>query len=168
MTTFYCRRTKELGCKASSSDAAWNSLTRLLATRGRSVQESRERLLEKGYDDKVVEFVLNRALACGLLDDQKFAQSLIKGRIAAGWGIRRIERELSRFGINTENIDGYPEAFISEDALLVKACALLRRHRSTSKNPRQAAYRYLMSRGYNQDIALAAIQKTQEDSTSTD
>lgn len=152
------RLTKELGAQAFDAQAAMDSLARLLATRQRSVHEAHVRLLKKGYDSQTIAHVLQRALACELLNDQRFARSFIKDKLAAGWGRRRVEQELHRFGITVEEIEGYPDEYFSEDEQLERALLALRRHHSQSKNPRQAAYRFLIGRGYSSDVASAAIR----------
>jgi len=149
---------KDLGAKATNADEAMNALVRLVAARERSVQETRKRLLEKGYSQEASSCAVERALGCGLLDDQRFAQDLIKDRLSAGWGKRRIEADLYRFGIAKGEIEGYPEAFFSDDEQLEQALIALSKHRSRSKNPRQAAYNHLISKGYSSNIASAAIR----------
>lgn len=144
--------------KASNADAAMDYVARLLISRERSVHEVRSRLAEKGYEAAVVSEAVGRAQSCGLLDDQRFAQSYLKDKIRLGWGKRRIEQELYRFGIKIEDIDGYPEAFFTEESQVESALRALSRHHSRSKNPRQAAYRYLMGKGYSPSIVSAAIK----------
>jgi len=151
-------KTKDLGQKATDVDEAMNSLIRLLATRERSVYEANQRLAEKGYSSAASSAAIERALACGLLDDQHFACGLIHDKVNAGWGKRRIELELYRFGIVKESIEGYPQEFFSEEDQHEKALVLLRRHHSRAKNPRQAAFRYLVSKGYSTEIASAALK----------
>lgn len=162
------RRPKKVStAKAASYEACMDYLARLLSTRERSLQESQKRLLDKGYQEQVVSLVLERAQACGLLDDQRFAQGLIKDKLAAGWGTRRIEQELYRFGINKEFVEGYPEDFVTEEDQLQNALRALERHHSRSKNPQQAAYRYLISKGYSPDIVTAAIRAQEEVASDT-
>jgi len=154
---------KDLGAKASDSEEAMNALVRLLSARERSVQEAHNRLLGKGYSPESSLNAIERAVGCGLLDDQRFAEGLIKDRISAGWGRRRIDADLHLFGIVRESIEGYPEAFFNDDEQLEQALFALRRHHSRSKNPRQAAYRHLMGKGYSSDIANAAIRRLEDE-----
>jgi len=154
---------KNLGAKATDADEAMNALVRLVAARERSVQETNKRLLEKGYSQDATSSAVERALSCGLLDDQRFAKDLIKDRLAAGWGRRRIESDLYRFGINKGEVEGYPEAFFSDDEQLEQALLILKCHRTRSKNPRQAAYQYLVSKGYSSNVASIAVRKQLEE-----
>jgi regulatory protein len=135
-----------------------DSLVRLLSARERSVQEAHKRLAEKGFDSKASSEAVNRALDCGLLDDQRFAKRLIEVKIAAGWGEYRINQELYRFGIPKDSIEGYPEAFFAAEDQLERALQALKKHRSRAKNPRQAAFKYLISRGFDSEIAGAAVK----------
>ena len=153
---------KDLGAKASDPEEAMKSLVRLLAARERSVHEARKRLLEKGYSSESCASALERALACGLLDDQRFAEDLIKDKLAAGWGKHRIDQELYRFGIAKDTLEGYPEAYFLEEEQLQRALNTLERYHTRSKNPQQQAYRYLVGKGYSSSIAAAAV-RTLED-----
>lgn len=150
-------RTKDLGAKASSADAAMDSLVRLLGTRERSTKEAHTRLAQKGYKESAISQAIERALACGLLDDQRFAQSLIKGKLSSGWGRRRIEQEFYRFGLSADAIEGYPHEFFNDEEQLERALKALRKHKSRSKNPRQASYRFLVGKGYSSEIASSAL-----------
>lgn len=147
-----------LGAKAADSNAAMDSLVRLLGVRERSVQEAQGRLAEKGYCESASSQAIERALACGLLDDERFAKVLIKSKLSAGWGRHRVEQALYRFGIDKESIPGYPDEFFAEEEQLERALAALKRHRSHAKNPRQAAYRYLVSKGYSSQVASVAVR----------
>jgi len=158
------RYRKDLGAKASDFEEAMNALVRLLSARERSVQEAHNRLLGKGYSSESSSNAVERALACGLLDDQRFAEGLIKDRLSSGWGRRRIEADLHLFGIVKESIEGYPEAFFNDDEQLEQALFALKRHRSRSKNPRQAAYRHLIGKGYSSDIASSAVRRLEDES----
>ena len=141
-----------------------NSLARLLALRDRSVQEVRKRLSDKGFSAEATASAIERALDCGLLDDQRFAQDLIKDKLSLGWGRLRIDQELYRFGIAKTSIEGYPEAFFTEESELEQALKSLQRHHSRAKNPRQAAYSYLLGKGYSSSIAGAAIRTFERES----
>lgn len=146
--------------KASDPTAAMDTLVRLLATRERSVQESTQRLKDKGYQEEAILEATRRALSCGLLDDQRFAQNYIKDKTLSGWGPRRIEERLYFFGISKEDIEGYPESYYDFDTQITQATKALSCHRSRSKNPRQAAYRYLVNKGYDGEVAHTAIQRS--------
>jgi len=78
---------------------------RYLAYRGRSVEEVRTRLAEKGFDEAVIKKVINRFSDLGYLDDRNFAgqwaKSLAAGRL---WGDRKIEASLRGKGISRDLI----------------------------------------------------------------
>lgn len=144
--------------KAADANAAMDSLARLVATRERSVREVETRLADKGYTEQTIAQAVERALACDLLDDTRFAEGYIKDKLRAGWGRKRIEQELYRFGIQAPELKGYPEAYFSEDEQLQTALQALERHHSRSKNLREARYRYLVSKGYSSDIVSQAVR----------
>ncbi len=79
---------------------------RYLAYRGRSVEEVRSKLAEKGFDDTVIKRVIDRFSDLGYLDDRKFAgqwaKSLATHRL---WGDRKIAASLREKRISSDLID---------------------------------------------------------------
>ncbi|MGI6105023.1 MAG: regulatory protein RecX [Raoultibacter sp.] len=134
-------------------------IVRLVQVRDRSVKELRNRLLKNDADPTDVESALARALDCGLLDDQRFAETLIISRKNAGRGRAGIERELEENDIDSSQISGWPEEYFpSEEEEVLRACALLERRPPTAKNKREAAYRKLVSKGYASSLASRAAR----------
>jgi regulatory protein len=74
---------------------------RYLAYRGRSVEEVRSKLAEKGFDEAVIKKVIDRFRDLGYLDDRNFAgqwaKSLATHRL---WGNRKIETSLREKGLS--------------------------------------------------------------------
>lgn len=132
-------------------------IERLLVVRDRSSHEIRKRLTQDEYPDEVIEALLERCIATGLLDDMRFAETLIRSRLRTGKGIVGITYDLRSYGINEQLVPGYPERFL-EDApdQFETARSLLESHPPTAKNKRQAAYAKLMRKGFSSDIAQRA------------
>jgi regulatory protein len=86
-------------------DQARRTAFRLLSLRGRSVQELRSKLLEKGFENPVVSRVLLNLQELQVLDDAAFARerarSLAANRLC---GNRRIEVSLREKGISSSLI----------------------------------------------------------------
>lgn len=96
-----------------------NRAIRLLAAKPRSVNELRDRLLEKEWtNEAIVKRVISKLEEYGYLDDQKFADDLAVSRLRQKpQGKRRLELTLSRKKLDKKNIekaittafDTYPE-----------------------------------------------------------
>ena len=144
---------------------AFSRIVRLCSVRDRAVSELRERLSKEGFDPKDSEAAIDRACACGLVDDMRFADSFVRGRIARGKGTRGVERELAQRGIDASLLPGWPERFFSEDeSELDRARDVLRKSPPRSKNVREGAYRKLIGKGFSSDVAARAAREWAEDS----
>ncbi len=78
---------------------------RYLAYRGRSVEEVRSRLAEKGFGEAVIKKVIDRFSDLGYLDDRNFAGQWAKSlAVSRLWGDRKIEASLREKGISIDLI----------------------------------------------------------------
>jgi regulatory protein len=133
---------------------------RLIGVRDRSEAELRGRLARAGFDESVVERVVSEALSVGLVDDDRFVRLYVAGKKRSGWGCLRIERELTRYGIELACREGYPQAFFTDEDELNRARACLEKLRVRAKDQRAAQYRHLLSKGFPTRIARKALLET--------
>ena len=130
--------------RLSDPDAAFRKIERLCLVRERASEQLRQRLAREGFEAEAVEAALDRALACGLVDDGRFADVLVRSRLAQGRGRRGIAAELENLGIDADGVEALAAA--DDDAGEVdRALALLDRKPPRAKNRRDAAYRRLLS-----------------------
>ena len=146
--------------RSEEEEKAFSAVQRLVAARDRSAHEVRQRLLQKGFDRDDVDAAVQRALNCGLIDDMRYADILIRTRVNQGKGRDGIASELESQGINPYCIDGWPEAYLPESGAseFDRALELLERKPTHSSNPLQACYRKLVSKGYSSGVAQAAAR----------
>jgi regulatory protein len=78
---------------------AYSAAVRLLAVRGRAVQEIIARLRRKGIRADAVDHAVGRLESEGLLNDAAFAREFARSRAARGYGRARILADLSAKGI---------------------------------------------------------------------
>jgi regulatory protein len=147
------------------SEKAREQALRLLRVRARSVSELRQRLMKYGHAPTVVDQVIARLTAVGLLDDHRFALDratyLSQQR---GQGPRKVRAALSRWGIAAETIDtAITHAYqnISADHMMRD---ILRRRfgervLAVGADPklRAKAQRFLLSRGFEPDSVFALL-----------
>jgi regulatory protein len=77
----------------------------LLSYRSRSSQEIRERLLKKGYENEVIEEVVEKLKGLGYLDDYTFAREWVEKRLREKRGRRLIRQELLQRGLKEEVVE---------------------------------------------------------------
>lgn len=138
-------------------DEAYRKLLAFVSLRERSCAQARERLMASGFTEKASLQAVERARACGLLDDARFADVLIRSRLAQGRGSCCIARELVENAIDPDSIPGWPDEYpCTFDDELVRALNLLERKPPTAKNKREAAYRRLVQKGFPSAVAVQA------------
>lgn len=121
--------------------------------------EIRGKLREDGYSAKVIDDIVERAKRGHVIDDKRFADVFIRTKLSAGWGMRRIERELSQKGIDTADIPGWPDDYIDTEEESARAYELASRRRLTGKNDYAKIVRFLVSRGFGMKDASAAASR---------
>ncbi|MEY8436481.1 regulatory protein RecX [Atopobiaceae bacterium 24-176] len=136
-----------------STSCCAKRLTSMVDRRDYSVKEAKGKLLRIGFAPDVVEDVCSRAQDGRLLDDSRFAETFIRSKAYAGWGQRRIERELSRRGIDAASVNGWPEEFFDGASEFDRAWELVSRRSVPAKNPYEKTVRFLVGRGYSYDVA---------------
>lgn len=149
---------EELLGRLSSSCAA-KRLTAMVDKRDYSAHEATDRLVQRGYDRTVVDDVVARAQAGRLIDDGRFAEGYVRGKLAAGWGRRRIEQGLSQRGIDPSTIAGWPDDYFDEGSEFERAWALVCRRSTPAKDPYGKTVRFLASKGYSYGVAKACASR---------
>lgn len=145
------------GC-ASDKEEGFSKICRLVNVRERCSKELHDRLVRDGFPEDVARAAVGRAVRCGLVDDERFADTLVRSRLSQGKGIEGIRRELQGFGIDAcsvEALQSFSDGH-AHDREVSRAVDLLRRKPPRSKNPRASAYRRLMTKGYSSSVAADA------------
>lgn len=130
----------------------------LCSVRDRSRKELEERLIQDGYRPEEVHEAIERAISCNLVDNMRFAESFVRGRVRAGKGEAVIRRDLAKHDIDIEMLQDWPDAFgLGYDEQVARAVELLTNQPPRAKDAYQAGYRKLISRGYPKAVATKAV-----------
>lgn len=133
--------------------------------RARTTKQVRERLLEEGFGEDVVEEVIGRLEELGLLDDRKFARAWVEERLRLRPRWRRVLREeLLRKGIPEDVAEEALDEGLSEVDEALLAEGLLRRARGRYRNlePDKALRRmrdFLLRRGFSWEAVKEVTRK---------
>jgi regulatory protein len=132
---------------------------RLLARREHSRTELRGKLIGRGFENDLVEELLQELEDQDLLSDERFAISLIVSRVETGYGPNRIDLELRNRGVSEELIrEALAKAEVDWEERVTDQVA-----RKFGSNPAQTfpewarRARYLERRGFGQDAIRLAI-----------
>lgn len=139
-------------------DLAKEHALRLLGYRDRSIAELRRKLGDAGYPPVVVDATVGRLRELDLLDDARFALLWARSRSSAGYGRRRVARELADKGV-TQAIaaEALDEVFDTDDQV-ARARQLLLGAVPGSRSERDRLLRRLLSRGFDMSTALTALR----------
>lgn len=143
-----------------SLQAARTRVARLLTRRDYSCKEVRDKLVDDGYATDIVREVVASAVSSGLLDDVRFADVFVRSKVYAGWGMRRIERELASRGVDPESLSGWPYEFLDPDDELERAREAAARKQVREPNAFAKMVRFLVGRGFSYDVAKTAAKET--------
>ena len=141
-----------------------NSAFRLLARRQHSRREVEQKLVMKGYSNRIVERVTEHLLINNFLDDKLFAENFIKYKIARKYGFNKIKAQLFEKGIEKTVITHF-ELLYSQDkkiessalVLAEKKIESIKRKETDRTKIRAKLYNYLMMRGFSTDITKKVI-----------
>lgn len=149
------------------ADAAFDRVLSLCSARERSVADVRKRLQEEGYPPEAVGRALQRSVACGVVDDSRFAESYLASKLRCGWGRSRIERGLTENDIDPHLcLPDYPGAYFDADDEAERARELLAKRPLPVKNPVEKFARFLANRGFDLSTALRIAREEVDARTS--
>jgi regulatory protein len=133
----------------------------LLGYRDRSRSELVGKLRDSGYAAAIAQRVADRFVEIQLVDDERFAAAWVRSRSAAGFGARRVARELAEKGIAPETASAALASVDGAEEQLALAFRALHGRRATDRKERDKLVRRLISKGYSLQIALQATEVAQ-------
>jgi len=138
---------------------------KLLGYRERSAFEVHRKLRDSGFPEAVSSAVVQRFTDIELIDDERFASAWTRSRRAAGYGERRIARELAEKGVAPDLIAAVLEADDGSDET-GRAISALRGRAPRDKAEGQRLIKRLLGRGFSLSVARDAVDQV-ERSTGT-
>lgn len=137
---------------------AYTKLLKYLRSRDYTSFQLRSKLETLGYSEVVVDKVIAKASDEGFVDDAKFCEKFINLKKDSGWGPYKIEMSLNQKGINTQDIDGWPDKYFEEESELNRAIQILSRKSTPARNANTRLLRFLLNRGFDSRIAKKAVK----------
>jgi len=137
----------------------------LLGYREHSAAELRRKLHDAGYPTTVCRAVVERFVEVELVDDARFAAAWVRSRRGAGYGTRRIARELEQRGIDAEVIQAALTDDADETDEIQRARRALRGKVPEDRASKDRLLRRLVSRGFSISVALKALEVSDVEDT---
>jgi regulatory protein len=140
---------------------AFDRAVKSIAVRERTEDEVKAYLARRGFGPDVIDEVVGALRQEGLVDDAGYARRFAEDRrLLDRWGSERIARDLERRGIEREFVDQALADHGREDEMAVAIDLLDRRFPLPFDGDRERdkAWRMLVRRGYEPELAYAAVR----------
>jgi regulatory protein len=142
--------------------SARDSALRALGRREHSAAQLKQKLEGRGYDDVAIEQVVDDLAERGWQSDARYAEVLIRSRVAQGYGPLYIEAELEVAKVPVEEIRA---AFEAAEVDWFQVAAELRARKfsvsAMTLADHHKQHRYLASRGFTSEQIRAALKGDQ-------
>ena len=142
---------------------------KLLAAKPRSVQELRERLLEKQWtDETAVDYALDKLKEYGYLDDERFAFGFASYRVRQKpVGRQRLARDLQTKKVSKETADAALELVYQEtpeEELIARAIEkrIRLRGRPATRQETKSLYDHLLRLGFSYDLIIRKVREASD------
>jgi regulatory protein len=133
---------------------------------GKPEKQIREKLLQKGYEEEVINAILTFLHTYKLIDDAEYARRYTNDASKLKkHGKLRIKQTLKQKGISQDDIESALTRISSKDEIAQATKMLQSKIPSYQKKAKSAyelrgkCYQYLASRGYSGDVIESAINK---------
>ena len=149
------------GVSQRETERAIELAYRAVGYRERTVAELRTFLERKRVEPCAIEAAVAELIGAGFLDDTRYAQRFAEDkRQLERWGSERIARDLHRRGIPPDLVET-AMASSSREAELATALLLLEQRIPPPRDDRERerAWRLLIRRGYEAEIAYEAVRR---------
>jgi regulatory protein len=142
---------------------------KLLAAKPRSVEELRERLLEKQWaDEAAVDYALAKLKEYGYLDDERFAFGFASYRVRQKpVGRQRLARDLQTKKVSKETADAALELVYQEtpeEELIARAIEkrVRLRGRPATRQETKSLYDHLLRLGFSYDLIIRKVREASD------
>ncbi|MBQ9793142.1 MAG: RecX family transcriptional regulator [Clostridia bacterium] len=115
-------------------------------------------LLQKGYDEQIVNYAISKLEEYNFVDDILYAKNYIKFKNKNN-GSRKIEMELKQKGISEEIAKESLETYSNDREYVLSIAIKYMKNKDKDIKTKQKAYRHLASRGFNSDDIIYALNQ---------
>ncbi|WP_129595960.1 regulatory protein RecX [Anaerophilus nitritogenes] len=149
---------------------AKNKSFQILKFSGRTQKEMEKKLKNHGYEDHIIDRVINFLIEYGWINDEEMAKYLVKNKLEGKkYGKNRIKQELYQKGVDHEFVENALKEEFNEEREYENARLLaLRKRKSIKDEDPQKIYekigRYLVYKGYGYDLIRKVLNEIVKDS----
>ncbi|MBQ7373661.1 MAG: RecX family transcriptional regulator [Clostridia bacterium] len=153
----------EIQCDSERLKATERALT-FLSNRAKTKRQVKEYLQKKGYTEKTVSAVLEKLIEYKYVSDENYAEDYVRV-YSNKKGKRLIAMELKQKGVSDEDMQSALNSIENEEKNAQKVAEKYLRNKEKSKENILKCYKYLISKGFDYDLAKQTVEriKTDED-----
>ena len=146
-----------------SFEKAWSTALMLLARRGHTVRELKEKLRRRGFETQTAATVVSECEKLKCIDDEETGRAYLKELVRKGYGPSKIRCALARKGVDVSVIEGLLEESGVEERERDLCLEVLRKKLKTAskmKEPEKIKarlYRFLLSRGFSGSVVCGLL-----------
>lgn len=141
----------------SEKEAAFDKALNYISATMKTEKDVRDYLKKKGYLPAVEEYVIEKMISYGYIDDREYARAYVKG-CADKSGKNVIAQKLKLKGINQSDIDSALEELPSQEGVAKAILTKYMRGKEFTKENLYKAFRHLMGKGFDYDTAKSALK----------
>lgn len=144
----------------NESDRAFQKVLRCASVREQSTARMRSKLKNADFSTEAIDRAIAKSVELGIVDDERYADALIRQTISSGKGLRFALREIEELDVDLDKLDSYRQYKEEEedDAEFDRALEVLSKHPPRARNVRDAAYRKLISKGYSPETSASCAR----------
>lgn len=121
----------------------------MLSRRPLSEKALRRKLLEKEFSEESIEYAMERMRLIGALDDQAYAETIVRSYRRKGCGKLRIRQELERRGVSRDVIQQEMELFEPDWDAMISLLDKRLRGDVSDRMQNEKAFAVLQRRGFS-------------------
>jgi regulatory protein len=150
--------------RTSEASKAYHQAINLLSYRMRTRREMSQRLARKGWEEGIVEIVIERLVSEKLLDDEAFGASWVTSRnLLKPTSKRKLALELRQKGLDSEAVEVALADVSREDQIEAIKTIIAKKQKLARYADQQVLIRYLASQGFSYDLVKTALEQLSAD-----
>lgn len=141
----------------SEKDAAFDKALNYISATMKTEKEVRDYLKKKGYLPVIEDYVIEKMLSYGYIDDGEYARAYIKS-VEGRSGKNLIAQKLKAKGISDKAISSALEEMSDQTSAAKEVLEKYMRSKEYTKENLYKAFRYLLGKGFDYETAKAALE----------
>ncbi|MBO5328689.1 MAG: regulatory protein RecX, partial [Clostridia bacterium] len=146
----------EIQLETEKAVALDKALTHISATM-KTEKQLKDFLVKKGYTEGVINYVLQKLLSYGYINDEEYCKAYINS--VSGKGKRAIEAELYKRGAKKSSIENAVCDLEEDQEEVYNLAKKHLRGKEINKINLAKTLKYLMGKGYGYDVAKSAVER---------